>query len=270
MAPSSIDEAQTYSASLSPREVRLLAQWEREGRLLLTSAELKETVGKAAADVARNLVRKNVLQRLRRGTFLVRPFRWQGKPHAASSAVAVEALLRGEPHYLGGLWALSFHRLSMQRYDSLIDAFITHRLASRRLGFARIRFHLQPKGAFEYGVAASSLEGILIQVSDRERTVLDALDRPRVFFGVGRAVDLLKERLHELDAERLVAYAIRGSSSSTCQRLGVILERTGMPARRLTALRKKARATRSVLSMNPDLARTGRLNDEWNVVENDA
>lgn len=183
--------------------------------------------------------------------------------------MAVEALLGDEPHYLGGLWAISLHGLSQQRYAAVVDAFVTHRLAARRLGAGRVRFHALPKDAFGYGVTAVDIEGIAVRVSDPERTMLDALDHPRIFGGIGRALDIAREHLDRMDAKRLVQYALQGSRLSTCQRLGVLLERAELSARALGPLRSKARATHSLLSFVPEAPRTGRVNQRWNVVEND-
>jgi predicted transcriptional regulator of viral defense system len=260
----------TYNPSLSQREVRLLSGWERERRVIVTIAEIRTLVGEArATDVAHELVRKRALQRVRPGTYLVRPFRSIGRATLHSTAIAAEALLQGEPHYLGGLWALSFHQLTEQRYESILDVFLTHRLASRVLGAARVRFHVLPPRAFEYGTIRAAIEGVPVHVSDVERTLLDAFDHPRIFLGISRALELAKSQLGRVDRHRLIAHAIAGSKPSTCQRLGVLLERTGERQKTLTQLHAKARQTRSLLSLNPDAPRKGPVNRRWNVVEND-
>jgi predicted transcriptional regulator of viral defense system len=270
MAKSTTSDGFIYNG-LSRREVSLLAEWERARRSSITIADIRASVGASAArDVARDLVRKRALQRLRPGRYLLRPFRTIGRPSAPSTAVALEGLLRDERHYLGGLWALSFHGLTEQRYESRFDAFVTHRLAARSLGFARVRFHVLERRAFDYGVTTSPIEGVDVHISDVERTILDALDHPRLFLGIGRGVELTKSHLSHLDRKRLVAHAVAGSKSSTCQRLGVLLQRAGMSQPSLAKLRMRARETTSLLSMNPDTPRRGAVNRDWNVVENDA
>jgi hypothetical protein len=72
-----------------------------------------------------------------------------------------------------------------------------------------------------------------------------------------------------MDHRRLLRYAVNGSKPGTCQRLGVLLERRGISARVLAPLRRRARETGALLSMNPSLPRTGRINQRWGVVEND-
>lgn len=247
-----------------------MSDWERERRLTVTIQDIVQRVGRAAAaDVAYELVRKGALRRLRRGSFMVRPFRSITRASESSTPVAAEALLRSEPHYLGGLWALSFHGFTEQLYASVLDAFVTHRLTARRLGAGRVRFHVVARKAFEYGITTSEIEGIAVHLSDRERTMLDALDHPRIFGGIGRALELARRHLRRMDHKRLLRYAVIGSRANTCQRLGVLLERQGLSARALAPLRKRARETGALLSMNPSLPRTGRINGRWGLVEND-
>jgi predicted transcriptional regulator of viral defense system len=226
------NDVRTDNAALGRREVRLLAEWERERRSFITLAEIQERVGSASAKyVARALVRKRALLRIRRGAYLERPLRTLLWPSAASTPVVIAALLHSEPYYLGGLWAVSFHRFSAQRYASVIDVFVTHRLAARRLGAATVRFHVLPKRLFDYGVVSTEIEAVPVQTSDPPRTLLDALDRPRLFGGVDRALALLAEQIPRVDHRQLVSYALAGSKPSTRRRLGVLLERAGVSTR---------------------------------------
>jgi predicted transcriptional regulator of viral defense system len=80
---------------------------------------------------------------------------------------------------------------------------------------------------------------------------------------------MLKQTLPRVDRAKLVEYAVRGARSSTCQRLGVLLERAGAAPRRLTELHRRVLKTKSVLSMEPGTPRRGAFNRRWSVIEND-
>jgi len=270
MPGSGINDARTNNRALSPREVRLLADWERERRRIVTIQDVAQRVGGAvAAKVAHRLVRKGVLQRLRRGSYLVRPFRSFGRATQPSTAVSIELLLGREPHYVGGLWAVSLHRFTEQRYASLLDVFVTHRLTARRIGAARVRFHVLETEGFQHGITTVEIEGLEVRVSDPERTFLDALDHPRIFGGIAWALEIARKNLRRMDHKRLIRYAVAGSRTSTCRRLGVLLEREGAPRRTLAKLRARAHTTSALLSLSPPARRTGPVNWRWRVVEND-
>lgn len=270
-AKSAKKTARSYNAALSRREVALLAGWERERRLLVSLDDIRRTVGTdAASDVAWRLVRKKALERVGAGKYLLRPLRTMNRPTASSSAVMAAALLQDERYYLGGLWALTFHRLTEQQYTSTLDAFVARRLVGRRLGGTRLVFHRLSSERLGYGIVEATIEGATVHVGDPERTLLDLLDHPTLAGTGAEALRHVQEALPRLSLSKLVDYAVRGSRSSTCQRLGLLLERGGASARLLAPLRKRVRMTRSMLSLRPGYPRKGTFNQRWLVVENDA
>jgi predicted transcriptional regulator of viral defense system len=236
----------------------------------VTIADLREAVGASVArDVASRLVTKKVLERVGRGKYLVRPLRTQTRPTTVSPALQVAILLHGERYYLGGLWAMTVHRLTEQQYVSVLDAFVARRHFAKRLGATRVAFHRIGSERFRYGVGDTEIEGLLVRVSDRERTVRDLLVFPAMFGGVSQALRNIERVIPDIDHAKLADYAARGARNSTCQRLGVLLERAGMTPRRLARLHDRVEKTKSVLSMDPDAPRAGRFNRRWSVVEND-
>lgn len=255
--------------ALSARETTLLASWERERRSRISLYELQRLVGHTAPLVATRLAAKGVLERVGRGIYAIRPLRAVPQRASSSAPVLVAHLLAGTPYYLGGLWGLTYHRLSTQQYTASLDAFVTSARRPRTLGHARIVFHVLRPAALAYGTTTATLEGVKIVVSDAERTLLDLLDFPDVAGGLLPALAMVQDALLCADLKRLVAYAARGSRTSTCQRLGVLLERASAPAVHQAVLRRRLGAPSSRLSMIPGRPRRGRLNRRWNVVEND-
>jgi predicted transcriptional regulator of viral defense system len=229
----------------------------------------------AAAPVLRDQERglqptgEGLLERIAPGLFLIHPFRSLSRPRAVSAPVVAAALLSDEPHYLGGWWAFSVHRLTQQVYGAILVAYAIRERRSWRLRTARLVFHALPTAAFVFGIDTITVEGTDVRVSDAERTILDALDYPRTFGDVRAVLQLVEPALHRVDRRRLVTYAARASRPSTCQRLGVLLERRGASARSLAPLSRRIRETASLLSMLPDAPRTGPVNPRWRVVEND-
>ena len=270
-AKSAKNTPRNYNATLSRREVALLAGWERERRVLVSLDDIRRAVGAdAASDVAWRLVRKKALERVGAGKYLLRPLRTMNRLTVSSAPVMAAALLQDERYYLGGLWALTFHRLTGQQYTSTLDAFVARRLVGRRLGGTRIVFHRLSSERFGYGIVEASLEGVSVHVSEPERTLLDLLDHPTLAGTGVEALRHVQDALPRLSVAKLVDYAARGSQTSTCQRLGLLLERAGASARLLAPLRRRVRMTKSMLSLRPGHQRQGTFNQRWRVVENDA
>jgi predicted transcriptional regulator of viral defense system len=263
--------APAYNASLSAREAGILASWERERRVIVVLRDLRHLAGHAnATHVASRMVKKRVLERVGPGRYLVRPLRTQGRPTAASAQVIAAALLQDEAFYLGGLWALTFHRLSDQQYVSDLDVFVAKRHPARAVGSARLHFHRVPLKQLAYGTAEAEIEGVRVQVSSPERTLLDLLDLPALAGGAGEALRRVREALPLVSVPLLVEHAARGSKASTCQRLGFLLERAGVPPRKLLPLVKRISETKSLLSLYAGAPRKGPIDRRWRVVENDS
>jgi len=272
MAKSDRFGASSYIAPLSARERELLAGWERARQTRLTRKALVEKWGTSvASDITKKLVRKGVIKRISRGVYWVVPMRAQARPTAISAPVALAAMLADEPYYLGGLWAFSYHRLTQQLYTSKLDAFVTRRRRPRQLAHATVGFHVVPKDSISAGAELHRIEGTGVWVGSAERTVLDALDYPDAIGGLRAALGLVKPALERVDSTKLIRMAAAHSRASTCQRLGVLLERVTTKKTRpsLAPLRRRVQETRSVLSMLSDAPRRGHLNPVWRVVEND-
>src|ERR1043166_736064 len=96
---------------------------------------------------------------------------------------------------------------------------------------ARVSFHVVAHAQLRYGIVQSTADGVEIRVSDVERTLLDALDHPAIVGSVGNGLALFQQGLPRAAHRRLVAHASLGSRTSTCKRLGLLLERAGAPSR---------------------------------------
>jgi predicted transcriptional regulator of viral defense system len=271
MPKSGSSAASKYNAPLSSRERLILAEWERARVSRVTRVEVAERWGDAKADkITSALVRKGALRRAGRGIFLVVPLRAQARPTTPSAAALVAALLSDETYYLGGLWALSYHRLTLQQYGTRIDAFVARNHQPRIMANAHVRFHHVPPSRIAGGHDVVSIEGAPVRVSTPEETLLDLLDYPDMAGATRAALALVEPALGKVDLGKLVRRAGAVARSSSCQRLGVLLERAGVQFSKLSALRRRAACTQSLTSMVPGTPRRGPVNPRWRVVENDS
>ena len=269
MTKSGIYAHMSYSPSLSRREVSLLAEWELARKRWVTIDDIRKEAGnEAAAKVASALVRKGALERLRPGLYLLHPFRLLKRGSAMSAPAALEVLLNAEPHYLGGLWAFTQNGLTEQQYVSRLDAFVARPRRGGGVPGAKVAFHVVSRTALHVGVVDAVVEGMRVPISDPERTLVDLLELPRIAGGLLGALELFQRALPRVAAGRVAEYASRIARTSTCQRIGLLLDRAGAPPSVLRRLSRRTTGTKSLISLQPG-RRTGRVNTRWNVVEND-
>lgn len=253
---------------LSPSELALLSELDRRQRTRITTGEAKDLIGGAAAKVVASMARKGVLDRVGRGVYVIRPLRAVGRPWSVSAYTTVAQALSGKQYYIGGLAALTVHRLTDQMHASVVDVFLAERRTPQIIANARVRFHSVPDAELEVGLASVIVEQVPVWMSDPERTLVDALNYPYAFGGVAQGVRAVDHALSKVKLDQLVTYALRLSGMSSLQRLGVLMERHGAPAQQLARIEDQVRNTKNVPAMVPG-PRRGPVNSRWHISEND-
>jgi predicted transcriptional regulator of viral defense system len=262
----------TSVQSLSRVETSLLASWDRSGRAHVTLEDILADVPDHDPSVlASGLVRKGLLYRVGPGVFIIRALRTAGRPWSPTAVAFAAAFLANETYYLGGWWALSFHRLTQQVYGSVLDAFVSRRRHRRDVPGTRILFHVLPPDAFTWGREEAVIENQSVFVSDRERTILDAIEHPSPYATLRAGLAVVRDALQtsEFDHERLVDYALRGTRPSTRARLGVLLEDAATPERVLRRLEQgRGVGKETLVSLVPGAGRRGHVRARWSVLDN--
>ena len=225
-------------------------------------------IGSAAAKVVASMARKGVLDRVGRGVYVIRPLRAVGRPWSVSAYTTVALALSDTRYYIGGLAALTVHRLTDQMHASVVDVFLAERRAPQVMANARVRFHSVPAAELVVGLSSVIVEQVPVWMSDPERTLVDALNYPYAFGGVAQGVRAVDHALSKVSLDRLVTYALKLSGMSSLQRLGVLMERHGAPGQQLARIEDEVRNTKNVPAMVPG-PRRGPVNPRWHISEND-
>jgi predicted transcriptional regulator of viral defense system len=100
-----------------------------------------------------------------------------------------------------------------------------------------------------------------VRIFDRERALLDCFALPRRFGGLAEGLGLVEEHLHEIDARRLVAHAVRYGVASVAKRIGFALERAGVEASIIEPLR--AFPMQGTRLLDPSKPARGTRNASW-------
>jgi predicted transcriptional regulator of viral defense system len=219
---------------------------------------------RAAANRLGALARRGWLKRARRGLYLVLPLE-----AAPGSGQTVEDpwIFAGElyaPCYIGG-WSAAEHwgfTEQLFRKTFVVTAANIRRRTERHLG---AEFHL-------VRVPLDQLTGTVlvwrgrerVAVSDRERTIADALVSPHWIGGVRHLAEILTAygESGERDFSKLLARVEERRRGAALKRLGYLAELLWPGTE---ALRERALALRTagVVKLDPAVARRGKLNKRW-------
>jgi predicted transcriptional regulator of viral defense system len=213
--------------SLSPQESKLILHLEWEKQPVVTIEQAMTILG-CSNDHARQ-----VLHRLarRRWLALITPGKYELIPaergeHAFPDTNPLfigSTLVR--PYYFSFATAAFFHGLSTQASATVYVATTTRK--GRRLLNVRgkaYRLVLQPAHKF-FGAVQVDAYGSQVMMANKEKTVVDALDRPVYSGDVPEIAAMLWRGKGQLDWERLSDYALRVKSQALVQRLGYLVDR---------------------------------------------
>ncbi len=258
--------------SLSRSEAKVVLSLEAEGSEDLTLEGLRRRAGVSAGfarKIAHGLVGKGWLQRVGRGRYLLNPSR-----HGPDAIPDTDPLRLGSrivsPYYFG--FATAAELLGLLPQASRIYYLVTPKRGSAHWAHAARfrRITVDPDRFF--GIDRIQRRGVSLQVSDRERTVLDCLSRPEFSGGLGGVVQVLESAGGSLDWSRLDRYLRRLGSRSLTLRLAYLAEsylRTAPPPAGWLE-RVRARPDEPYVPLGPpeEFGRRGVHDPRWHLILN--
>jgi predicted transcriptional regulator of viral defense system len=109
-------------------------------------------------------------------------------------------------------------------------------------------------------------EHFRVPITDKERTILETFISPRLFGGIGEALQTLEEHIHELDLEKLIGYTVRYGKASVAKRVGWALERLDVPSESLDSLQRMP--VKGFRLLDPTRPRRGPYDKRWMIQDN--
>ena len=211
--------------SLSKTEAKVVLSLEAEGLELVTLDGIRERAGVSAGfarKLAHDLVQRGWLQRARRGTYLLNPSR-----HGPDALPDTDPLRIGsrllEPYYFGFATAAELEGLFPQA-SRLYYIVTTARWVPGRDRADRFRVVRVIPARF-FGIRTILRRGVELKVSDRERTLIDSLNRPEFSGGMAGVAQMFALAKPKLNWLRFGSYLDRFGNRSLTLRAGFLAER---------------------------------------------
>jgi predicted transcriptional regulator of viral defense system len=111
-----------------------------------------------------------------------------------------------------------------------------------------------------FGVRKEWIEENAVNITDKEKTIIDCLDKPHYAGGIIEAAKALKNS--SLDYNQLSAYSLRINNFAVVRRLGYLCERMGVP------LNLPQPRSKSYLLLDPTMPSKGENDAKWRLILN--
>ena len=213
--------------SLSPQESRVVLSMAEHGSREIERGEIINMLGvspQAADHVIRSLRRKGWLERASWGRYLFIPPEMGPDALGESNVLALASRI-AKPYYFGYATAAMYYSFTTQHRHA-IRLVTPVRVRNRRVLDTEVRI-VNPVARKFFGCGPVDMLGYTVMMSDREKTVIDCIDRPDLSGGEGEAATVLSTACRCIDWSKAATYLERISSRTLIRRFGWLADHAG-------------------------------------------
>lgn len=213
--------------SLSPQESRVVLSMAERGSQEIERGEIINMLGvspQAADHVIRSLRRKGWLERASWGRYLLIPPEMGPDALGESNVLALASRIT-KPYYFGYATAAMYYSFTTQHRHA-IQLVTPVRARNRRVLDIEVRI-INPVARKFFGFGPVEVLGYTVMMSDREKTVIDCIDRPDLSGGEGEAATVLATACRRIDWNKTATYLERMASKTLTRRFGWLADHSG-------------------------------------------
>jgi predicted transcriptional regulator of viral defense system len=251
--------------TLGSRSSTLWVELNERGHTTFSLRDVEQITGLRGSS-ARTLIhkaeRRGLITRLRSGLYTLVPFELgRATEYVGDPYVIAREMCEGRSYFLSHATAMELHRMVTQPQFTIYVS-STLRTPPRSVHGHEYRF-LTLKPADFFGLTQVWVtKQQSVTVSDKERTLLDALRQPQYAGGIPEVAKALWISRDGVKIQRLLDYAQHFSSGALRRRLGFLLELYQMAsAAQLEPLRSNLTSTYDRL--DPTLPKSGSFHSRW-------
>jgi len=262
-------------SKIGRQEAQVLAYAQMRKLRVVRTGDLREPLNLNAQQerkVLSRLSRAGMIARVWRGVYLVPPRLPLGGKWSPGEFLALDTLMET----LGGKFQVcgpnAFNRYGWdEQVPNRLYACNNRLSGERRVGGVTLMLVKVADERLGDTDTFQTPDGVAVVYASRARTLVDAVYDWSRFNSIPRGYEWIRRELKakRVSAAELVRCTLRYGDTGTIRRMGVLLEREGVPE---ASLRKLARAlppTSSPIPWLPRAAKRGPINQRWGVVEND-
>jgi len=196
---------------------------------------------------------KGSIERIERGKYLIIPLSSEKGKYTLHEFVIASYLV--EPYAISYWSALHYYGLTEQ-IPGTVFVQTPARKKKNLMEIFGVNYQIvRMKEDKFFGIRKEWIEETSVSITDKEKTIIDCLDKPHYAGGIIEAAKALKNS--SLDYDKLRTYAIRMDNFAVIRRLGYLCERMGVP------LDLPQPRSKSYLLLDPTMPAKGENDAKW-------
>ncbi len=198
------------------------------------------------------------IERIEKGKYLIIPLGAEKGKYTINEFVIGSLLVN--PYAIAYWSALNFYGLTEQIPNTVFIQ-TTARKKKQSISIFNVDYKIvRVKEKKFFGIHKEWFEEDQINITDREKTIIDCLDKPQYCGGILEVAKALKSE--KFDRDKLVTYAYMIGNSGVVRRLGFLCENLGIE------LGLKKIEAKNYLYLDPTMPKSGRKNARWRLIVN--
>lgn len=228
---------------------------------------LPESKDSALRELLRDMTRRGLLMRVKRGLYHVIPYEQDPETFMPDWHLLAEYLVNEADYYIGYYSALQIHNLITQ--PSLKEQIVVSaqlKPSAIKVKDVDFQFIYHNEQHF-FGAKKIWIDNFnKVLCSDLEKTIVDCLFKPDYAGGIteiARAIYISREKIKY---DTLLDYINKFNSQAVIKRLGFLLELLNIETTIVENLQKIK--TNSVVILDTELPKTGKIKTKWSIQQN--
>lgn len=258
------------SRILGPIETNIVARLTYEKKAIVTAKDMDQLFNLSPEDrkqIVFRLKKKKILSPIKRGIYAFSPLEAGPEGMGIDELLIPPLFFQKKNYYVGYSTMFNYFGFTEQLFQTVYVLNTTKRVEKVICGLS-YKFIRIPKSRM-YGIEKIKVKNIEVNISSKERTLIDLLYFNKPVGGIIGASQIFTEIVNnnKCDIKKLVEYAVCFPNITIRKRIGLILDDVEIPENILKPLIKSLEKT-SISSL--DASRKGTLNKKWRVIVNDS
>jgi predicted transcriptional regulator of viral defense system len=258
---------------MSHKEQKIYFSLLNKEKKIISVDQLSDIKRGYARKILFNLNKKGALYRIAKGCYIVIPPDMIANPSKFINDpyIIIDQLMDifNEKYYVGYQNAAQLHGIAEQMPLS-ISVITLNQRRSLHFGNQRIDFRTLSASKF-FGTKKIKYSDVLLNVSDKEKTIIDCLERYDICGGIDEVARTISNAVEDINEEKLLNYLEQFNSKPVLQRMGFILAKllqNGFDVdKKILKKIEKLVGTKTYL-LDPRTKENGRRSKRWKIVEN--